>query len=169
MPDGSPPLHIKWESWTSPCILFGCWFSPWELWWVSLVDFVILPVGLQSPSAPSALLTLPLGSLDSVPWLVMSIWICISQVLAEPFRGQPYQAPVCKHIFESAIVSGFNVCRWNGSLGGVVSGWPFSSASAPFLSLYFLLTGTILDGWVPPLGAMFIYWRWSPHILPPWC
>jgi hypothetical protein len=24
----------------------------------------------------------------------------------------------------SAIVSGFGVCRWDGSLGGTISGWP---------------------------------------------
>jgi hypothetical protein len=54
-----------------------------------LVDAVVLPVGLQSPSAPSVLLlTLPLGSLGSVQWLARSICIYLSQVLAEPLKGQ---------------------------------------------------------------------------------
>ena len=74
-----------------PCILFGWWFSPWELWVVWLVDIVVLPMGLQSPSAPSVSLTLPLGSRGSVQWLAVSICISLSQVLAELLRGQPYQ------------------------------------------------------------------------------
>jgi hypothetical protein len=53
------------------------------------------------------------------------ICICLGQVLAEPLREQPYQAPVSKCFLSSAIVSGFGVCRWGGSLGGAVSGWPF--------------------------------------------
>jgi hypothetical protein len=40
-------------------------------------------------------------------------------------REQPYQAPVSKHFLASAIVSGFGVCGWDGSLGGEISGWPF--------------------------------------------
>ena len=52
------------------CILFGWWFSSRELWGVQLIDTIVLPMGLQSPSAPSVLpLTLPLGSLGSVLWL----------------------------------------------------------------------------------------------------
>jgi hypothetical protein len=48
------------------CILFGWWFSLWEVWVVWLVD-IVLPMGLQSPWAPSALpLALPLGPLVSV-------------------------------------------------------------------------------------------------------
>ena len=39
----------------------------------------VLPMGLQSPSAPSVLLlALPLGSPGSVGWLTMSICICFS-------------------------------------------------------------------------------------------
>jgi hypothetical protein len=25
-------LHIQLESWVCPCVLFGWWFNPWELW-----------------------------------------------------------------------------------------------------------------------------------------
>jgi hypothetical protein len=43
--------------------LFGWWFSPWELWGVWLVDIVVPPMKLQTPSASSVLsLTLPLGN-----------------------------------------------------------------------------------------------------------
>jgi hypothetical protein len=53
---GHPLLHMHLE----PCVLLGWWLSPWELW---LVDAVVLPMGLQTPSAPSDLsLTSPLAS-----------------------------------------------------------------------------------------------------------
>ena len=51
---GHPLLHIRLEPWVSPYVLFGWWFSPWELWGVWLVDVVVVVLlGLQSPSAPS--------------------------------------------------------------------------------------------------------------------
>jgi hypothetical protein len=47
------PLHVY----------FGWWFRPWELWRICLVGIVDLPMGLQTPSAPSVLpLTPPLGT-----------------------------------------------------------------------------------------------------------
>ena len=71
---------------------------------VQLVAIVLL-TGLQSPSAPSVLpLALPLGLPGSVQWLAVNICICIGQVLVEPLREQPYQAPVSKHFLASAIV-----------------------------------------------------------------
>jgi hypothetical protein len=104
---------------------FGWWFSPWELWVVLLVD-IVLPMGLQSPSAPSVLpLGFQLGSGGSVWWLAVRVWICIGQMLVEPLREQPFQVPVSKYFLASAIVWGLDVCRWNGSLHGVVPGWPF--------------------------------------------
>jgi hypothetical protein len=39
-------------SW-SQCVLFGWWYSPWELQEVWPVDIVAPPMGLQTPSAPS--------------------------------------------------------------------------------------------------------------------
>jgi hypothetical protein len=57
---GHPLLHIQLEPWISPCLLLYWWFRPWELW---LVDIVVLPMGLQTPSTPSVLsLTPPLGT-----------------------------------------------------------------------------------------------------------
>jgi hypothetical protein len=92
---------------------------------VSLVD-IVLPMGLQSPSAISDIpLTLQLRSLGSVGWLALSFCICISQVLEEPVRGQPYHVSDSKYFLASSIVSGFVFYRWDGSLGGAVSGWPF--------------------------------------------
>jgi hypothetical protein len=56
------------------CVLLGWLLSPWEFWGVWLVDIFVLPMGLQTPSAPSVLsLTPPLGAplrtLSSVQWL----------------------------------------------------------------------------------------------------
>jgi hypothetical protein len=87
------------------------------------VDIVVLPMRLQTPSASPVLAqTLPLGSLCSVQCLAVYIRICIGWALAEPLREQLYWASVSKHFLGSAIVSGFGVSRWDGSLSGAVSG-----------------------------------------------
>jgi hypothetical protein len=67
-----------------------------------------------------------LGSSGTVQWLTMSIFICIDQMLVDPLREQSYQVSVSKHFLVSAIVFEFVLCRWDGSLGGEVSGQPFS-------------------------------------------
>ena len=78
---------------------------------VWLVDIVVLPMGLKTPSTPSVLsLTLLLGTPHSVQWLAVSIHLCICKALAEPLRRQPYQVPVSKHFLASTIVSGFGNC-----------------------------------------------------------
>jgi hypothetical protein len=102
------------------------------------LDDTVLPMGLQSPSAPSVLLiAIPLRCPGSVRWLSVSIFLCIGQVQLELLREQPYQAPVRKSFLASAIVSGFAVYRWDGSLGGAVSGWPFLQSLILFWSLSF--------------------------------
>jgi hypothetical protein len=70
-----------------PCVLFGWWFSSWELWRIWLVD-IVLPMGFQTPSVLA--LTPPLGSLCSVQWLNASIRICICQALAKNLTRQSY-------------------------------------------------------------------------------
>jgi hypothetical protein len=130
---------MQMKPWVPPCILFGWWFSPWELCGVWLIDIVVFPMGLQTPSAPSVLsLTLPLRTWCSVQWLEASICLCICQALAEPFRRQLYQSPVSMHFLASTIVSGFGDGIWDGSLGGTLSGWPFLKSLLHTLSLYFL-------------------------------
>jgi hypothetical protein len=49
---GHPLLHMQLEVWVAPCVLFGWLFSPWQLWWVWLVDIVVFPMVLQTPSVP---------------------------------------------------------------------------------------------------------------------
>ena len=56
---GHPLLHMQLELWVPPCVLIAWWFSPGELWGVWLDDTVVLPLGLQMPSAPSVLSLTP--------------------------------------------------------------------------------------------------------------
>jgi len=96
------------ESYVSPCVLFGWWFSFWELWKFWSVDIVVIPLVLQNPSATSGLsLTPQLGSWCSIGWLAASILICISKALVQTLRRHPYQAPIIKNFLASTIVTGF--------------------------------------------------------------
>jgi hypothetical protein len=137
MPDRAILCYIcSWIHEVTLCVISGWWFSPWELWGVWMVDIVVLPIGLQTPSAPSGLsLTPPLGTLCSVPCLADSIHLCICQALAEPLRRQLYQAPVSKYLLAPTIVSGFSVCLWDESPVVAVSGWPFLQSLLHTLSL----------------------------------
>jgi hypothetical protein len=118
------------QSWSHGSLHVG------ELWCVWLFNILVLPMRLQTPSAPSVLLlTPPLGSPCSVRWLAARICICFSQALAEPLRRQLYLAAVTKHIL--AIVFGFGVFIWDGSPGGALSIWPFLQYLLYFLSLHF--------------------------------
>jgi len=60
--------------WVCPCVLFGWWFSPWELW---LIGIVVL-MRMQTPSAPLILSQMPpKGTLFSVQGVATSIRLCI--------------------------------------------------------------------------------------------
>ena len=55
-----------------------------------LVDTVVNPMSLPSTSSPPIIpLTLSKLSVTSVHWLLISIFICLSQLLVEPLRRQP--------------------------------------------------------------------------------
>ena len=70
-------------------------------------DIILLPMGLQTPSAPSVLpLTPPVGTPHSVQWLAVNICLCICKALARPLRRQVHQAPFSKHFLISTIVLG---------------------------------------------------------------
>jgi hypothetical protein len=106
---------------------------------VWLVDIVVLPIGLQTSSAPSVLsLTLPLEIPCSAQWLAVSICLRICQVMAEPLRRQLYQAPFSMHFLASIMVSGFSGYIWDEFPDRTVSGWPFLHSLLHFLSLYML-------------------------------
>jgi hypothetical protein len=128
---GHTLLHMWLEPWVLPCVHFGCWFSPWELWGYWLVHIVVPPMGLQNPS-PSWVLSLflPLGILCSVQWLAETIHLCICQALVEPLRRQLYQAFVSKHLLASIMVSGFGDCIWMElQVGQSLDGLSFSICS----------------------------------------
>jgi hypothetical protein len=108
---GQPLLHRQREPCVPPCVFFGWWFSPRELWGYWLVHIVVPPMQLQTPSAPWVLsLASSLGTLCSVQWMTVSIHFCIFQALGEPLRRQLYQAPASKLLLASAIVSEFGSC-----------------------------------------------------------
>ena len=68
-----------------------------------LVDIVVPPMGLQSPSAPSVLpLTPPLGSLCSVGCLDACIPICIDQALAQLEFNDKKGAQIIKEVLLEA-------------------------------------------------------------------
>jgi hypothetical protein len=73
-----------------------------------LVHIIVLPMGLQNPSAPCVSSLVPLlGTLCSVQWMAVSTHFCICQALAELLRRELYQDPVSKHLLASIIVSGW--------------------------------------------------------------
>jgi hypothetical protein len=91
-----------------------------------LVDIVVLPMGLQTPSVPSVLSLAPiLGTPRSMQWFAASIHPCICKALAGPLRRQLYQALFSKHFLASTIVAEFGDCISDEYPGETVSGWPF--------------------------------------------
>jgi hypothetical protein len=75
---------MQLDPWVVPCVIFGWWFSPWELRDSSIVDSMLSPtVGCEHPP--------------------------LSQSLEKPLRRQIYQALVSKHFLGSEIMSGFGV------------------------------------------------------------
>jgi len=77
MPDNA----ILCYRWVEAMGTLCCWFSPWELWGIWLIDIVVLPMGLQIPSAPSVFFS---NSFIWGPrWLTASIIIYISKALAD--------------------------------------------------------------------------------------
>jgi hypothetical protein len=93
---------------------------------VWLVDIVVLPMRLQTPSTLSVLSLTPLlGTLHSVQWLAVSFSLCTFKALSGLLRRQPYQAPIRMHFLASTIVSGFGDCIWDEFPGGRVSERPF--------------------------------------------
>ena len=74
---GHPLLHMQLEPHVPPCVFFGWWFSPRELWKYWLVHIVVPPMELQTPAAPWILSLAPsLGTLCSIQWMALSIHFC---------------------------------------------------------------------------------------------
>jgi hypothetical protein len=137
--------------------ILNCQDSPWDLEAGGLVGwYCCSSYGVTNLFSYYKLvldLTSPLGSPCSVRCLAVYIRIFIAQALAESLRRQLYQAPVNKSFLASAIMSGFVICKWDGSLGEEVSGRPFLQSLLHSLPLYFLLT----------IGILYYFWGGWPH------
>jgi hypothetical protein len=129
---GHPLLHLWLEPWVTPCVLFGWWFSSFELggggW---LVGIVVLLTELQTPSAPSILSLTPHWGPHA-----QSMIGCEHLPLYWSGSGRASQDPVSKHFLASPIVSGFGVYIWDGSPGEAVSGWPFLQSAPHFVYVF---------------------------------
>jgi hypothetical protein len=108
--------------------------------------------------------------------MIGCICICLRQVLVEPFRGQPCQAPVCKHNMASASAGGLVPAHGiDPKLGQSLDDFSFS--------LCFIFVPAFLfdrdnsgskflrrvHGPIPQLATMSIYWKWSFNVLSPHC
>jgi hypothetical protein len=172
--EGHPLLYMYLEPWIPPCALLGWWSSLWEHWVVWPAN-VVLPMGLQSPSAPPALKPAPPpGYLISVWWLAPSIHICIGYLLAGPPKEQPHQVPVCKCLLITATVLGLvSVDRMEPQVGQSPDGPSFSLCSifVPVLPLNRNISGLKILRWmgapIPQPGDLPICWRWSLQVLQP--
>jgi hypothetical protein len=103
-------LHIQMELRVPLCLLFGWGFSAWQLWGSGhLVGAYCCSMELQTHLAASVLaLTFPLESPQSVAWLYSSTSVFVR--LWKSFSGDHYT----RCFLASTIVSGFDVCRWDG-------------------------------------------------------
>jgi hypothetical protein len=84
-----------------------------------MVDIVVLPMGLQTPTAPSVLNS-SMGDHVFSPMVG-----CICQALAEPPRRQIYQAPFSMDFLASTILSALVTVYGMDPNVGAFCGWPF--------------------------------------------
>jgi hypothetical protein len=105
---------------------------------VWLLDIVVLPMELQTPSTPSVpSLTPLLGTPHSVQWLAANIHLCISKALAGPLRRQPYQAPFSMHFLTSILCLGLvTVYGMSPQVGQSLNGLSFSLYSTFYLHFW---------------------------------
>jgi len=133
---GHPMLTMHLEPWICPCVLFGWWNFLWGLWLILivLIGIVLLSFSSFHPFSNSSYV----GTDLSVQWLTASLQLCSSHALAEPLRGQLYQASVCMHLLVSATLSVFCGCICLEWIMIWCNLWmTFSSGSAPkFFSVF---------------------------------
>jgi hypothetical protein len=80
---GHPLLHMQLEPQVPPCVFFGWWFSPRELWRYWLVHIVAPPMGHQTSSPLWVLSLAPsLVTPCSNQWMAVSIHFGICQALS---------------------------------------------------------------------------------------
>jgi hypothetical protein len=146
--------------------LHGWWFSPWELWEVWLVGLVVLPIGLQTPSAPWVLsLAPPMGTLCSVQQLAESIHLCICQAQQTAISDSCQQALVGIHnnVWVWRLYMGW-IPRWGSPWMAFpsVSAPPFVSVTHPIGILLPLLRRTKASTlW----SSFFLSYMWSVNCI----
>jgi hypothetical protein len=123
-----PLLRMWLELRVPPCVLYGLWSSPWELWGVCLVDTVVFPMGLQTSSSIGDPMLSPMVGCKHLP-LYLS---------GSGRDSQLYQDPVSKHFLASAIVSGLVPVYWlDPQVGNSLDGLSSSLCSTLCPSTYF--------------------------------
>jgi hypothetical protein len=93
----------------------------------------------------------------SGPWLGVSICVCLSQLLVEPFRGQPCWVPVYKHTIHSISNS---VRPWSLPLRWIPI-WVGNWASFPSISSPCFVPVVLLDR--NNTWTRFLIVVWQPH------
>jgi len=116
------PSSVTHASWTMDPVIFGWWFSSWDLCGVCLVDIVVHPMGLQTSSALSVLpLTPPLGSACSGCEHQLEYWLGsgrASQQTAVPFSCQQALLGISNIVCVCCLQMGW-IPRWKQSLDGL--------------------------------------------------
>ena len=134
---GCPLLHMELEPWVVPWVLFGWWFSPWDLrglvGWNCCSSF-----GVTNPFSSFRSYS---NSFIGHPVLGPVVG-CKHPCLYLSGSGRDsllYQAPVSKHFLAFTVVLRFGVHISDGPIHRTVSGWPFLQSLLHTLSTYFLL------------------------------
>jgi hypothetical protein len=126
-------------------VLFGWWFSPWEIWRVWLVDIFILSMGLQTLSAPPVLyLTPPLGLCTHSNGWPSPISLCICQHSGDSYN-RLLSASTCWH--PQKCLGLVSVYRMGQSLDGLCS------TLCPYISFIqepFWSKNLEINEWPPP-------------------
>jgi hypothetical protein len=142
--------------------------------WVVRPAYVVLPMGLQSPSAPLVLSpALPPDSLNSVGRLALSILICIGQLLPGPPKEPSHQVSVSKLLLTAATVSGLVSADMMDPQVVESSDVSLSSIFVSVLHRDRNISGLKTLRWVgspiPIPGALPVptYWMWSLQVLSP--
>ena len=142
------------EPWVSPCVFFGGWSSPQELWGrggLALLTLLLPPWDCKPPQLLQSLLQLlHWGPQSSVHWLAASFCLCMSNSgKASQETARPSPETAISGFYQQALPSIHNSVRvWS-----LYMGWDprwsslwmaFPSVSAPhFVSIF------------PPVSMLF--------------
>jgi hypothetical protein len=129
--------HMCPEPWVLPCILFGWWFSPLELWGAWPVNtFAPLHGAANSPKSFCLFLNSSIQDPLISPVMTLEHLSLYLSGSARAYQETVYQTSVSKHLLASTIFSRFGNCIWNGCLGSTDSdGLSFSLCSTLYLPI----------------------------------